>query len=61
MTGKNYDLSHLLKPYRVIAHAETFTAINDKIKDYDPNAVILSAVSDFQHYFGGNSSWAVKG
>jgi hypothetical protein len=40
---------------QIIAHAEIFAAINDKIKDYDPNAVILSAVSDFQHYFGGGS------
>lgn len=73
MTNKNYDLSHLLKPYKhgwvalnkeqtqVIAHAETFVAINDKIKDYDPNTVILSAVSDFQHYFVGGSSWATNG
>ena len=67
MPDKNYDLSDLLAPYKhgwvalnkeqtqVIAHAEIFAAINDKIKDYDPNAVILSAVSDFQHYFGGGS------
>ena len=73
MRQKNYDLSNLLAPYKtgwvalnkeqtqVLAHADTFAAINEKIKDYDPKEVVLSAVSDFYSYFVGGSSWVTSG
>lgn len=72
MATKNYDLSKLLASYKngwvalnkeqtkVLAHADTFAAINEKIKDYDPKKVVLSAVSDFYSYFVGGSSWVSK-
>jgi hypothetical protein len=73
MRQKNNDLSKLLAPYKkgwvalnneqtkVLAHADTFAEINDKIKDYDPNQVVLSAVSDFYSYFVGGSTWLLNG
>ena len=65
MSQKNDDLSKLLAPYKkgwvalneeeteVLAHADTFTAINDKIKGYDPNEVILFPLGHTQSYFVG--------
>jgi hypothetical protein len=65
MQQKNYDLSQLLKPYKkgwvalnedeteVLAHAQTFTEINDKIKGYDPDEVVLFPLGYTQTYFVG--------
>ena len=65
MRHKNYDLSNLLAPYKkgwvalneqeteVLAHADTFAAINDKIKGYNPGEVILFPLGHTQSYFVG--------
>jgi hypothetical protein len=65
MQQKNDDLSTLLTPYKtgwvalnreqtkVLAHAQTFAAINDKVKDYDPDAVVLFPLGHTQSYFVG--------
>jgi len=59
------DLAKLLEPYKkgwvalnraetkVLAHADTFAAINDKIKGYNPDEVILSPVFRADAYFVG--------
>ena len=57
MKQVNTDLSELLKPYekgtwvalnrqqtKVLAHAETFSKVADKVKDRNPNEVILTSV-----------------
>lgn len=71
MNRKNYDRSILLEPYKkgwvalneeeteVLAHADTFASINEKIKNYDPNKVVLSAVSHFYSYFVGGRAWLI--
>ena len=65
MNRKNHDLPKLLEPYKkgwvalnkdeteVLAHADTFAAINDKIKDCDPNEVSLFPLGHIQSYFVG--------
>ena len=59
------SLVKLLEPYKtgwvalnkeetkVLAHANTFAAINDKIKGYHPDEVILSPVFRADAYFVG--------
>ncbi len=65
MNHKHADLSQLLDPYErgwvalnkdeteVLAHADTFATINDKIKDYDPNEVVLFPLGHTRSYFVG--------
>lgn len=65
MTQVNQDLAKLLEPYKqgwlalnadetqVLAHANTFIEINDKIKDYDPDEVVLFPLGYTQTYFVG--------
>lgn len=65
MSHKNYDLSKLLEPYKqgwvalnreeteVLAHADTFAAINDKVKDCDPDEVVLFPLGHSRSYFVG--------
>jgi hypothetical protein len=59
------NLATLLEPYKsgwvalnkaetkVLAHADTFVTINDKIKDYHPDEVLLSPVFRADAYFVG--------
>jgi hypothetical protein len=59
------NLATLLEPYKsgwvafnkaetkVLAHADTFAGINDKIKGYHPDEVILSSVYRADAYFVG--------
>ena len=65
MSHINNNLAKLLEPYKkgwvalnkeeteVLAHADTFAEINDKIKDHDPDEVILSPVFRADTYFVG--------
>ena len=58
-------LAKLLEPYKtgwvalnraetkVLAHADTFAEINDKIKGYNPDEVLLSPVFRADAYFVG--------
>ena len=60
----NYDLSKILKPYKkgwvalnkqqtkVLAHADTFTEINEKIDN--PDEVVLCPLGGTQTYFVGH-------
>ena len=60
----NYDLSKILKPYKkgwvamnkqqtkVIAHADTFTKINEKFDN--PDEVVLFPLGGTQTYFVGH-------
>ena len=55
----------LLKPYKrgwvalnqqqtkVLAHARTFTDVNKKIKDHDPESIVLFPLGNTQTYFIG--------
>ena len=59
------NLAKFLEPYRtgwvalnraetkILAHTDTFAAINDKIKGYSPDEVILSPVFRADAYFVG--------
>lgn len=63
MSHKNHDLSKLLSFYKkgwvalnkeetkVLAHANTFAEINDKIKNHDPNEIVLFPLGHTQSYF----------
>ena len=65
MTRQNSDLTKLLKKYKqgwvalnqqqtkVLAHARTFTQVNEKIKDQDPEEVVLFPLGNTQSYFVG--------
>ena len=63
--NSDLDLAKTLEPYKegwvaldkeqtkVLAHAENFTEINDKIKDFNSDEVILSPVFRADTYFVG--------
>jgi hypothetical protein len=65
MTQVNQELAKLLEPYKhgwlalnvdetqILAHTNTFTEINDKIKDHDPGEVVLFPLGNTQTYFVG--------
>jgi len=65
MRHTSSNLAKLLEPYKtgwvalnraetkVLAHADTFAAINNKIKGYKPDEVILSPVFRADAYFVG--------
>ena len=65
MSHSTTDLAKLLEPYKtgwvalnraetkVLAHADTFAAINDKIKDRHPDEVVLFPLGHIWSYFVG--------
>lgn len=62
-------LAKILEPYKdgwvalnkeeneVLAHAENFAAINDKVKNYNLNEVVLAPVMRADTYFVGAGLW----